>query len=122
MKTWEKILLAILWIFLIAWAICARVLIHDQKKIQENSTYCMDKVRNDLWEYLENIYMTDAFCSEWTCIYMWGVSYEWTNYIFSCKVYNKENVELKLEPLYEICEWENCDISDEPQEINEPVY
>jgi len=64
--------------------------------------------------------MGDSFCSEWTCVYMWGVSYEWVDYSYSCKVYNKENVDLKLEALYgNICEWESCDIPGTPAEVNE---
>jgi len=100
MKTREKILLGILVILLIAWAILAWIFVHEQNKLKEYSTYCMDRVRHELWEQLESIHMTDAFCSEWVCVYMWGTTYEWVDYSFSCKVYNKENVELNLEPLY----------------------
>ena len=120
MKTREKILLATIWILLIAWIICAWLFIHEQNKIKENSTYCMDSVRHELWEYLENIHMTDVISSEWVYVYMWGVTYEWTDYSFSCKVYNKENVELKLEQLYDVCEWDTCDVPGTPENIDEP--
>jgi hypothetical protein len=100
MKTREKFLLATIWILLIAWIICAWLFIHEQNKIKENSTYCMDRVRHQLWEYLENVHLNDAFGSEWVYIYMWGCTYEWIDYKFTCEVYNKENVELDLEPLY----------------------
>jgi hypothetical protein len=100
MKTREKILLAILAILLIAWAVLAWIFIHEENKVKEYSTYCMDRVRHELWEQLENIHMTDAFCSEWTCVYIWGTTYEWVDYAYACKVYNKENVELDIEPLY----------------------
>ena len=120
MKTREKFLLATIWILLIAWIICAWLFIHEQNKIKENSTYCMDSVRHELWEYLENIHMTDVISSEWVYVYMWGVTYEWTDYSFSCKVYNKENVELKLEQLYDVCEWDTCDVPGTPENIDEP--
>jgi hypothetical protein len=100
MKTREKILLAILAILLIVWAILAWIFISEENKVKEYSTYCMDRVRHELWEQLENIYMTDAFCSEWICIYIWGVTYGWVDYAYACKVYNKENVEFGIEPLY----------------------
>lgn len=100
MKTREKILLGILIVFLIAGAIWAWIFIREENKVKEYSTYCMDAVKHELWEYLENVHINDSICSEWTCVYMWGVSYEWVDYSFSCKVYNKENIELNLEPLY----------------------
>jgi len=65
--------------------------------MKEYSTYCMDNIRHELGEELENIYMTDAICSEWVCAYMWWVTYEWVDYSYTCKVHNKENVELDLE-------------------------
>ena len=99
MKIWHKILLILWTLIIIAW-IFVDVMISLKNNEKEYSTYCMDRVRHELWEYLENIHINDSICSEWTCVYMWGVSYEWVDYSFSCKVYNKENVELKLEPLY----------------------
>ena len=68
--------------------------------MKEYSTYCTDSVRHELWEYLENVHINDSICYKWTCVYMWGVTYEWVDYSYTCKVYNKENVELDLEPLY----------------------
>ena len=76
------------------------VMISLKNNEKEYSSYCMDSIRHELWEYLENVHMNDSICDKWTCIYMWGTTYEWVDYSFSCKVYNKENVELKLEPLY----------------------
>ncbi len=118
MKKREKVLLVIIAVLLVACVVCAWLFVHKQNKVKENSVYCMDAVRAQLWEQLENVHMNGAFDSEWIYVYMWGVSYEWADYTFSCKVYNKENVDLKLEPLYgDICEWDACDAS---EEINEP--
>jgi len=99
MKTWQKILL-ILWTLIIITGIFVDVMISLKNNEKEYSSYCMDSIRHELWEYLENVHMNDSICDKWTCIYMWGTTYEWVDYSFSCKVYNKENVELKLEPLY----------------------
>ena len=114
----KKVLRTILAIIIVGLVVCAWLFIHKQNKIKENSTYCMDKVRQELWEYLENIQMTDVIISEWVYGYMWSVSYEWVDYSYSCKVYNKENVELDLVPLYpeEIAEEE---AAVEETEINE---
>lgn len=121
MKKREKVLLAILAVLLIAWIVCAWLFVHRQNKVKEYSVYCMDAVRAELWERIGNINMNGAFCSEWRCVYMWGVSYEWVDYSYSCEVYNKENVDLKLKPLYgDVCEWESCDALGVPEEINEP--
>ena len=93
-----------------------------EKKIKDYSTYCMDSVRHELWEYIGNIHMNEAYCAEWSCIYMWGVSYEWVDYGFSCKVYNKENVELKLDEIYkDSCEWTACNIDENSEPtVEEP--
>ena len=99
MKTWQKILL-ILWTLIIITGIFVDVMISLKNNEKEYSTYCMDNIRHELWEYLENIHINDSICDEWTCVYIWGVSYEWIDYSFSCKVYNKENIELNIEPLY----------------------
>ncbi len=120
MKKREKVLLGILAVLLIAWVVCAWLFVHKQNKVKEYSVYCMDTVRAQLWEYVENVHMSDAFGSEWVYVYIWSVSYEWVDYSFSCKVYNKENVDLKLEPLYgDVCEWEACDVPGTPEEIND---
>ena len=116
MKTRKKVLRCILALILIAWIVCAWVFIHNENKIKQNSVYCGDKLRQELWEFLENVSMTDGFCTDWTCVYMWGVRYEWVDYSYSCKVYNKENVELNLEPVNEICEWDTCEIPGTPIE------
>lgn len=114
MKTRKKILRALWALIVIAWIVCGTMFSVNERKIKENSTYCMDSIRHELWEYIENIHMNDAFASKWVYVYMWGVSYEWVDYSFSCKVYNKENVDLKLEPIYDICEWDGCDIAGTP--------
>ena len=121
MKKREKVLLAILTVLLIALIVCAWLFVHKQNKVKEYSVYCVDAVRAELWDHIGNINMNDIFCSERTCVYMWDVSYEWVDYSYSCEVYNKENVELKLEPLYgDVCEWKACDVPGVTEEINEP--
>ena len=92
----------------------------NEKRIKEYSGYCMDEVRAQLWEYIGNVYYNDASSSEWVYLYNWGVSYEWVDYSFSCKVYNKENVDLKLDELNKnTCEWESCDVPGTPEEWSE---
>ena len=112
----KKILRIVVAIIVIALGISAWLTIKEQNKMKEYSTYCMDKVRAELWEYLENVHMNDSFCYDWTCVYMWGVTYEWIDYKYACKVYNKENVEFGIEPLYpeEI-------VVDEPVIEEEPI-
>lgn len=121
MKTRKKVLWCVIALILVAWIVFAWLFVNKQNKVKEYSVYCMDAVRAELWEDIGNIHMDDSFCSEWTCVYMWDISYEEVDYSYSCKVYNKENVELKLDPLYgDVCEWESCDVPGAPEEINEP--
>ena len=96
----KKILRIAVAIVVIGLGVCAWLTISEQNKMKEYSTYCMDRVRHELWEQLENIHMNDSICYGWACVYMWGVTYEWADYDYACKVYNKENVELELQPLY----------------------
>lgn len=120
MKKREKVLLSILAVLLIAWIVCAWLYVHNQNKVKEYSVYCMDAVKAQLWEYVGNVNMSDAFWLGWVYVYMWGVSYEWVDYSFSCKVYNKENVDLKLEPLNsDVCEWNACNTPEETDDIEE---
>lgn len=79
----------------------------------------MDSVRQELWEYIENVSMPNATKLDWAYIYTWSVTSEWVNYNFSCKVYSKDNVDLDLEPVHETCEWEACEIPGTPEEVNE---
>lgn len=98
----KKSIKVLIWIcsFLVAFFIAAAIrFFMSNTTLKEYSTYCIDSVRSELWEYIGNIHMNEAYCSDWVCIYMWGVSYEWVDYGYSCKVFNKENVDLKLEPL-----------------------
>ena len=113
----KKVLRTLLAIILIAWIVYAWLFVHNNNKMKAYSSYCMDSVRHELWEYIWNIHINDSFCSEWVCVYMWGVSYEWVDYSYSCKIYNKENVELDLEPLYP----EEEIVVDEPVVDEEPI-
>ena len=101
MKTWKKILLGTLLFVCIALVILLLLFIVKEKRIAKYSTYCMDTIRWELWEYLENVAQTDFFEYDWAYVYLWSVSYEWANYIFSCSVKGKDNVEInKLEQVY----------------------
>ena len=99
MKTRKKVLWCILALILIAWIVCAWLFIHNENKIKQNSVYCGDKLRQELWEYLENVSMPNATKLDWAYIYTWSVRYEGVDYSFTCKVYSKENVDLELEPI-----------------------
>ena len=107
-------------LILVACLVCAWLFIHNENKIKQNSVYCGDKLRQELWESLENVSMPNVTKLDWAYIYIWSVTSEWVNYNFSCKVYSKENVDLELEPVYETCEWEACEIPWTPAEVNEP--
>ena len=98
MKTWKKILLCILALILIAWIVCTTMFVTNKNKIKEYSTYCMDEVRNQLWEYLENVsnfYEWRNDENNWY-LYSWKVSYEWVNYDYYCRVSGKDNAEAVL--------------------------
>ena len=115
MKTRKKVLWCILALILIAWIVCAWLFICNENKIKQNSVYCGDKLRQELWEYLENVSMPNATKLDWAYIYTWSVTSEWVNYNFSCKVYSKDNIDLDLEPVYL-----EAEIAEEVPEINEP--
>lgn len=123
MKTWKKVLRAILALIIIGWIVCATMFTINEKRIKEYSGYCMDEVRAQLWEYVWNVSNTyEGKNDDWYYLYNWNVSYEWVDYTYYCRVLGKEKVDLKLDKMDgEVCEWESCDISDESQEINEPV-
>ena len=109
MKTWKKILLCILALILIAWIVCATMLVTNKNRIKEYSTYCMDEVRNQLWEYLENVsnfYEWKNSEHNWY-LYSGKVSYEWINYDYYCRVSGKDNAEVFLTNLTEWNESEN---------------
>ena len=98
MKTWKKILLCILALIVIAVIVCVTMFVTNKNRIKEYSTYCMDEVRNQLWEYLENVsnfYEWKNNENNWY-LYSWKVSYEWVNYDFYCRVSRKDNAEAVL--------------------------
>lgn len=122
MKTRKKVLRCIITLIVIAWIVSALLFVSHKNKVKEYSTYCMDAVRAQLWEYIWNIYINDSIDSEWVYVYTWGITYEWVDYSYSCKVYNKENVDLKLDPINqpEIEPVEPEEIESNEPEINEP--
>lgn len=98
MKTWKKILLCILALIVIAGIVCITMFIANQNRIKEYSTYCMDEVRNQLWEYLENVsnfYEWRNNENNWY-LYSWKVNYEWVNYDYYCRVSWKNDAEAFL--------------------------
>ena len=97
MKTWKKVGLSCLAVVVIGVIALVARFAYDTVKVREYSTYCMDSVRAKLWEELENIHMTDVIASEWAYVFMWWVRFDWVDYGFSCNVFNKENVDLKLD-------------------------
>lgn len=103
MKTSKKVLLTIIVLIFIAWIVSALRCTSHQKKIKEYSTYCMDEVRNQLWEYLENVsnfYEWRNNENNWY-LYSWKVSYEWVNYDYYCRVSGKNDAEAFLTNLTE---------------------
>jgi hypothetical protein len=98
MKTWKKIFLCILALIVIAGIVCVTMFVTNKNKIKKYSTYCMDEVRNQLWEYLENVsnfYEWKNEDNNWY-LYSWKVSYEWANYDYYCRVSGKDNTEAVL--------------------------
>ena len=116
MKTRKRVLRCILALILIAWIVYAWLFIHNENKIKQNSVYCGDKLRQELWKSPEIVSMLNATKLDWAYIYTWSVFSEWVNYRYSCKVYSKDNVDLNLEPVNEACEWEACGITGTPDE------
>ena len=116
MKTRKRVLRCILALILIVWIVYAWLFIHNENKIKQNSVYCGDKLRQELWKSPEIVSMPNATKLDWAYIYTWSVFSEWVNYRYSCKVYSKDNVDLNLEPVNEACEWEACGITGTPDE------
>ena len=93
MKMWKKTILIIL-LF-----ICLIVLgfifffINEEKKVAKYSTYCMDRIRSELWEYVWNVSCLYEWKNDnWYYLYSWNVSYEWADYIYYCRVLGKDKV------------------------------
>jgi len=98
MKTWKKILLCILALIVIAVIVCITMFIANQNRIKEYSTYCMDEVRNQLWEYIGNVsnfYEWKNSEHNWY-LYSGKVSYEWVDYEYYCRVSGKNDAEVFL--------------------------
>ena len=98
MKTWKKILLCILALILIAWIVCTTMFVTNKNRIKEYSTYCMDEIRNQLWEYLENVSNFYEWRNDENNWYLYSgkVSYEWVNYNYYCRVSGKDKAEAVL--------------------------
>jgi hypothetical protein len=109
MKTWKKIFLCILALIVVAVIVCVTMFVTNKNRIKEYSTYCMDEVRSQLWEYLENVsnfYEWKNNENNWY-LYSWKVSYEWADYDYYCRVSGKNNAEAFLTNLTEWNESEN---------------
>ena len=98
MKASKKVLLTIIVLIFIAWIVSALRCTSHQKKIKEYSTYCMDEIRNQLWEYLENVSNFYEWRNEDNNWYLYSgkVSYEWANYNYYCRVSGKDNAEISI--------------------------
>jgi len=96
MKTWKKILLCILALIVIAWIVCTTMFVTNKNRIKEYSTYCMDEVRNQLWEYLENVSNFYEWRNDDKYLYSGKVSYEWIDYDYYCRVSGENNAEAFL--------------------------
>ena len=96
MKTWKKILLCILALIIIAWIVCVTMFVTNKNRIKEYSTYCMDEVRNQLWEYLENVSNFYEWRNDENNWYLYSgkIRYEWVDYNYVCRVSGKDNVEV----------------------------
>lgn len=98
MKTWKKIFLCILALIVVAVIVCVTMFVTNKNRIKEYSTYCMDEVRDQLWEYLENVsnfYEWKNSEHNWY-LYSGKVSYEWVNYDYYCRVSWKNDAEAFL--------------------------
>ena len=98
MKTWKKIFLCTLALIVVAVIVCVTMFVTNKNKIKKYSTYCMDEVRNQLWEYLENVsnfYEWRNNENNWY-LYSWKVSYEWADYDYYCRVSGKDDAEVVL--------------------------
>ena len=98
MKTWKKIFLCILALIVVAVIVCVTMFVTNKNKIKKYSTYCMDEVRSQLWEYLENIsnfYEWKNSEHNWY-LYSGKVSYEWIDYDYYCRVSGKNDAEAFL--------------------------
>lgn len=96
MKSWKKILICIIVLIFIAWIVSAVLCNFHQKRIWKYSTFCMDEVRNQLWEYVLNVSNMYEWKNNWYYLYSWNVSYEWLDYVYFCKVLGKDNVTVLL--------------------------
>ena len=116
MKAFAKILVWFLVLLCVAWLTFLWWYYFKAKKILDYSVYCMDNVRSQLWEELEGVVLNDASCNYWACLFKWWVSYEWTDYSFSCNVSSEDNVAVDLQPL--VIEKIEIDDTDEIAEVD----
>ena len=97
MKAFRKVILFALFVVCIAIIVWVFWFIWNEKSISKNSTYCMDKIRWELWEQLSNVVLMYVDNSElWKYVYSGSVSFNDEIYFFSCVVFDKDNVDLKL--------------------------
>jgi len=117
MKTSKKSLLCLLALILIVLIICGTMLVTNKNRIKEYSTYCMDEVRNQLWEYIWNISNFYEWRNE-NNLYLYNgeVSYEWLNYHYYCRVSWKNNAEVFLTNL---TPWNEADNEEESYDFKD---
>ena len=97
MRTWQRIILSVWALLLIVGIIAATMLSIRKDEIKDYSAYCMDKVRDQLWEYIWDIVNNYNWIIEDEYQYSWKVSYEWIDYTFTCSVKDKDNIQLNLQ-------------------------
>ena len=109
MKSFKKVILFILLLICLAFVLWVLSYIWNERSIEKNSTYCMDKVRWELWEGIGNIVlMYDENSQLGKYVYTGSVSYEDDSYSFSCVVLSKDEVDLKLDKVIDEdaeCNW-----------------
>lgn len=72
-----------------------------ENQIQKNSAYCINHIKKQLWEELENITLINAAKVDWKYLYLQRANYEWINYEFFCSVTDENNVDIQLKEINE---------------------
>lgn len=102
MKTWVKILLILLTVAIFWGIVFVTMFMAKEDNVRNYSTYCMDKIRWEVSEYIWNVSLLD----NWTLygdgifyLYDGKFSYSWVDYWFACSVLGKDHVNLKYREL-----------------------
>ena len=93
----KKVLLSVLALILIAWIVYAGYFFLEEKRVRDYSEVCMNKVREQLWEYIWGVAIIDSTKVDWVYHYFWLCNDENSNYYFSCGVTDKDTVDVEIE-------------------------